>query len=189
MAATFEAIGSFGTVEDTVDNRDDYPGNDLGQALSTAARIIRGDVGVEVITVDQGDWDMHTGAGGPDGGWMSSNVRDFSDAISTFLGDLGTQASKVTLVTVSEFGRRVQENDNYGTDHGYGNVMFVAGAGVKGGYHGSWPGLANSYDSDLRVTTDYRQVLADVVQARFNASIPTVFPGLKRKSTGAMLGV
>jgi len=189
MDATFQAIASFGTVEATEDNRDAYPGNDLGQALSTAARIIRGDVGVEVITVDQGDWDMHSGAGGPDGGWMSNNVRNFSDALAAFLGDLGTQAAKVTLVTISEFGRRVQENDSYGTDHGYGNVMFVAGAGVKGGYHGRWPGLANSYDSDLTVTTDYRQVLADVVQARFNASIPTVFPGLRRRSTGAMIGV
>jgi len=189
MAATFAAISSFGAVEDTEDNRDSYPYNDLGNALSTAARIIRGDVGVEVITVDQGDWDMHSGAGGPDGGWMYGNVEQFSEAIAAFLGDLGTQAPKVTLVTISEFGRRVQENDNYGTDHGYGNVMFVAGAGVKGGYHGKWPGLANGYDSDLTVTTDYRNVLADVVQARFGASMPKVFPGLKRKSTGAMLGI
>ena len=189
MSATFSAIASFGAVENTDDNSEVYPGNDLGRALSTAARIIRGDVGVEVITVDQGDWDMHSGAGGPDGGWMYSNVEQFAESIAAFLGDLGTQAPKVTLVTLSEFGRRVQENDNYGTDHGYGNVMFVAGAGVRGGYHGRWPGLGNSYDSDLTVTTDYRQVLADVVQVRFGASIPRVFPGLKRKSTGVMIGL
>ncbi len=189
MSATFSAIASFGAVENTDDNRDAYPGNDLGRALSTAARIIRGDVGVEVITVDQGDWDMHSGAGGPDGGWMYGNVQQFADSIAAFLGDLGTQAPKVTLVTLSEFGRRVQENDNYGTDHGYGNVMFVAGAGVRGGYHGRWPGLGNSYDSDLTVTTDYRQVLADVVQVRFGASIPKVFPGLRRRSTGVMTGL
>jgi uncharacterized protein (DUF1501 family) len=189
MAATFSAIDSFGAVESTEDHGNLYPGNDLGRALNTAARIIRGDVGVEVITVDQGDWDMHSGAGGPDGGWMYGNVQNFADSITAFLGDLGTQAPKVTLVTLSEFGRRVEENDNYGTDHGYGNVMFVAGAGVRGGYRGTWPGLGTGYDSDLRVTTDYRQVLADIVQARFGASTSKVFPGLKRKSTGAMLGV
>ena len=189
MAATFTAIDSFGAVEVTADNSEAYPSNDLGRALSTAARVIRGNVGVEVITVDQGDWDMHSGAGGPDGGWMSTNVRDLADSITAFLGDLGSQAPKVTLVTLSEFGRRAQENDNYGTDHGYGNVMFVAGAGVRGGYHGRWPGLGNSYDSDVTVTTDYRQVLADIVQVRFGASMPKVFPGLRRKSTGCMIGI
>ncbi len=189
MAATLTAINTFDTVEQTADNSNLYPGNDLGRGLSTAARIIRGDVGVEVITVDQGAWDMHSGAGGHTGGWMYNNTKGFADAIAAFLKDLGTQAGKVTLVTLSEFGRRVQENDNYGTDHGYGNVMFVAGAGVNPGYHGRWPGLATGYDSDLTVTTDYRQVLADVVQARFGASIPKVFPGLKRASTGCMVGI
>lgn len=189
MSSMFAAISQFGRVESTQDNRSRYPGNDLGNALSTAARIIRGDVGVEVITVDQGDWDMHSGAGTPVGGWMFNNVSQLSQAIAAFLGDLGTQAPKVTLVTVSEFGRRVQENNNFGTDHGYGNVMLVAGAGVRGGYHGRWPGLGNTYDADLTVTTDYRNVLADIVQARFGASMPKVFPGLKRKSTGCMIGV
>jgi len=142
---------------------------------------------VEVITVDQGDWDMHTDMGGPDGGWMSDNAKDLAEALAAFFADLGTQESKVTLVTLSEFGRRVVENDSNGTDHGYGNVMFVAGAGVRGGYHGHWPGLANSYESDLTVTTDYRQVLADIASRRFNASVGKVFPGLSWQSTGVML--
>jgi uncharacterized protein (DUF1501 family) len=187
MRSTFEAISAFGPAQAAADNRSAYPGSGVGQALATAAQIIRGDVGVEVITVDQGDWDMHTDMGGPDGGWMHDNARDLAQAIAAFLGDLGTQESKVTLVTLSEFGRRVVENDSGGTDHGYGNVMFVAGAGVRGGYHGRWPGLVNSYDADLTVTTDYRQVLADIVSRRFNASVAKVFPGLKWQSTGVML--
>ena len=116
----------------------------------------------------------------------------------------GSVASQTTLaapdlivLTLTEFAdqvRRIMRASDLSlivdADHGYGNVMFVAGAGVRGGYHGRWPGLANSYDSDLTVTTDYRQVLADVVQARFpGASVPKVFPGLKRQSTGCMLGV
>jgi uncharacterized protein (DUF1501 family) len=187
MRTTFGAINEFGPAQAAADNSDTYPGSSLGRSLATAAQIIRGDVGVEVITVDQGNWDMHTDMGSADGGWMSNNAEDLASSIAAFLADLGTQESKVTLVTLSEFGRRVVENDSNGTDHGYGNVMFVAGAGVRGGYHASWPGLSNNYESDLTVTTDYRQVLADIVSRRFNASVAKVFPGLKWQSTGVML--
>jgi uncharacterized protein (DUF1501 family) len=187
MRTTFGAINEFGPAQAAADNSDTYPGSSLGRSLATAAQIIRGDVGVEVITVDQGNWDMHTDMGSADGGWMSNNAEDLASSIAAFLADLGTQESKVTLVTLSEFGRRVVENDSNGTDHGYGNVMFVAGAGVRGGYHASWPGLSNNYESDLTVTTDYRQVLADIVSRRFNASVAKVFPGLTWQSTGVML--
>ena len=187
MRSTFEAISTFGPAKAAVDNRSTYPGTGLGRSLSTAAQIIRGDVGVEVITVDQGNWDMHTDMGNAGGGWMWRNAEDLASSIAAFFADLGTQASKVTLVTLSEFGRRVVENDSNGTDHGYGNVMFVAGAGVRGGYHANWPGLAKSYEADLTVTTDYRQVLADIVSTRFGASVSKVFPGLKWQRTNVML--
>ena len=127
MRTTFEAISGFGPAQAAADNRSTYPGSSLGQSLATAAQIIRGDVGVEVITVDQGDWDMHTDMGNAGGGWMWNNAEDLAPGIAAFFADLGTQESKVTLVTLSEFGRRVVENDSNGTDHGYGNVMFVAG--------------------------------------------------------------
>jgi len=78
------------------------------------------------------------------------------------------------------------ENANYGLDHGYGNVMFLAGAGVLGGrYYGAWPGLTNSADADLIVTTDYRAVLSEVVRARFSVDASQVFPGF----SGAPLGL
>ncbi len=63
MRTTFEAIHAFGPAQAAADNRATYPGSGLGASLATAAQIIRGDVGVEVITVDQGDWDMHTDMG------------------------------------------------------------------------------------------------------------------------------
>jgi uncharacterized protein (DUF1501 family) len=186
MRTTFDAISAFGPAQAAADNHNSYPGTGIGRSLATAAQIIRGDVGVEVITVDQGDWDMHTDMGTADGGWMSDNAKDLAEAMAAFFADLGTQESKVTLVTMSEFGRRVVENDSNGTDHGYGNVMFVAGAGVRGGYRGRWPGLSNGYEADLTVTTDYRQVLADIVSRRFGASVAKVFPGLHWQSTGVM---
>ena len=70
--------------------------------------------------------------------------------------------SNVVVVTLSEFGRRVMENDSGGLDHGHGNAVFVLGGGVKGGtVYGRWPGLA---DKDLVLgnlagATDYRRIL------------------------------
>jgi uncharacterized protein (DUF1501 family) len=164
-----------------------YPGTGLGKALSDVSRIVRSGVGAEVITVDQGDWDMHTDAGTLEWGDMKRNAGDLASSIAAFFADLGPAAGRVTLVTLSEFGRRVKENDDYGTDHGFGNVMFVAGAGVRGGrYYGSWPGLQDTLDGDLLVTTDYRSVLAEVVTRRFGVSVAQVFPGFTPQAVGVM---
>ena len=164
-----------------------YPGTTLGKALSDVSRIVRSGVGAEVITVDQGDWDMHTDAGTLEWGEMKRNAGDLAGSIAAFFADLGPAADRVTLVTLSEFGRRVKENDDYGTDHGFGNVMFVAGAGVRGGrYYGSWPGLQNTLDGDVLVTTDYRSVLTEVVTKRFGVSVAQVFPGFAPQPVGVM---
>jgi hypothetical protein len=83
---------------------------------------------------------------------------------------------------MSEFGRRLKENANHGTDHGHGNLMMVLGGMVKGGkVYGTWPGLANNqlYDgADLAVTTDYRRVLSEILTRRLgNPNLGAVFPG------------
>lgn len=165
-----------------------YPASDLGQALSTVARTIRGGAGTQLVTVDCGSWDMHSDLGTPARGRMRDNVTDLAQSMAAFFGDLGTARDRVTLITISEFGRRVVENSASGLDHGWGNAMLVAGAGVGGGrYYGRWPGLENAVDADLRVTTDYRSVLAEVVAKRFpTASIPSVFPGFTRENVGVM---
>ena len=165
-----------------------YSDDDLGRALHAAARTIKGDIGAEVIAVDHEDgWDMHTGLGTLEWGKMRDNASALATSISGFFTDLGALGSKVTLVTVSEFGRRVKENANYGLDHGHGNVMFVVGGGVKGGYYGTWPGLQNSLDADLNVTTDYRSVLSEIVVKRLGASSAAVFPGFAPEPVGALL--
>jgi uncharacterized protein (DUF1501 family) len=120
---------------------------------------------------------------------MVRNATDLAGCIAAFFTDLGPAADRVTLVTISEFGRRVQENANQGLDHGWGNVMLVAGAGVRGGqHHGTWPGLENTLDADVKVTTDYRSVLAEIVAARTTASTAAVFPGFQRERVGVMVG-
>jgi uncharacterized protein (DUF1501 family) len=96
------------------------------------------------------------------------------------------------VVTISEFGRRLEENGDGGLDHGYGNAMLLLGAGVAGGaVHGTWPGLADAdlEDGDLAVRQDYRSVLWEVMANRFpdiSGSRATVFPGLAPETIGSM---
>ncbi|WP_051551583.1 DUF1501 domain-containing protein [Nocardioides sp. URHA0020] len=184
------AVVDLGPAKAQPDHVAAYPNSDLGRALSAVARTLRADLGVSAVTVDSGNWDMHVGLGRSTGGWMQRNATDLAAGIAAFFADLGGMADRVTLVTLSEFGRRVQENGTGGLDHGWGNVMFAAGAGVKGGrYYGRWPGLQNTGDADLSVTTDFRSVLAEVVRARTSASVATVFPGFAPETVGFMTGL
>ena len=89
-----------------------------------------------------------------------------SDAIAGFIADLERigRASDVTVLVFSEFGRRVPENTNLGTDHGAAGLMFVAGKGVKGGHYGDRPSLTELDPGDnLIFTTDFRRVYASVI--------------------------
>jgi uncharacterized protein (DUF1501 family) len=168
------------------------PSSDLGDALAGAARVIKGNVGAQVITVDYGSWDMHTDLGTLDTGQMRLMTAELAASVAAFFTDIGSLASKVTLVTISEFGRRVLENGDAGLDHGYGNMMMLLGGGVRGGSYyvpGGWPGLDSSklVDGDLAVTTDYRSVLWDVVRTRFpSASLSQVFPNFSPENVGVM---
>jgi uncharacterized protein (DUF1501 family) len=82
---------------------------------------------------------------------------------------------------MSEFGRRVHENSGLGTDHGRGTAMFLMGGAIRGGkVYGRWPGLKDGQldkDGNLRVTTDYRDVLGEIVTRRLqNSHLGEVFP-------------
>lgn len=169
-----------------------YPKGPLQAVLANTAALIRADVGTRIVTVDYGDWDMHSGLaeGDPTKGWMADQVRHLAGSLAAFFTDLGAAASRVTVVTLSEFGRRAEENGDRGVDHGYGNAMLLLGAGVRGGaVHGSWPGLATLNDGDLRTTRDYRSVLWEVLASRFpevSGSRATIFPSLSPETIGTM---
>jgi len=89
----------------------------------------------------------------------------------------------IVLVTMSEFGRTAREDGNSGTDHGHGNVMTVLGGAVRGGHvYGRWPGLEPEqlYEGrDLAVTTDFRDVLGELVAGHLGQPIDRVFPNYK----------
>ena len=157
-----------------------YPNAGIGNNLRLAAQLIRLDLGIAVATMDFGGWDTHNGQNVLGGGY-GSNIRALSDALAAFYTDLSLsgRADNITVVVQSEFGRQVKENANFGTDHGLGNPMLVLGGRVKGGLYGNYPGLAinQRLNDSLRPTTDFRQVLATVVQGLVdNPNIDSVFP-------------
>ena len=159
----------------------EYPNSDFGNNMRQIAQLLKANLGVEAAFTDVSGWDTHHDQGGVNG-QLSNRLRDFSSSIAAFWRDLGDSAENVTLVTMSEFGRTARENGTGGTDHGHANAMFVLGGNVKGGkVYGRWPGLDNdqlNQGRDLALTTDYRQVLGEVVDKTLGAAnLDLVFPG------------
>ncbi len=157
-----------------------YPESEFGQAMSQVAQLIKADLGLEVAAVDIGGWDTHVNQGAAEG-QMAGLLEDLANGLAAFYHDLGERTRRVTIVTMSEFGRRVSENANGGTDHGHGNVMFVAGGSVNGGkVYADWPGLSAEAlygPGDLSITTDFRDVLGEIVTRRLmNDRLSEIFP-------------
>lgn len=158
-----------------------YQNQPFGQSLRQLAQLIKADVGVEVAFVDVGGWDTHANEGGVDG-TLPNRLGQLAQGIAAFRKDLGDRMADVVVLTMSEFGRTARENGNAGTDHGKANVMFVLGGPVKGGkVYGAWPGLAREQlneDRDLRLTTDFRDVFAELLVRHLECQEPNrVFPG------------
>lgn len=158
-----------------------YPNSPLGQQLRSSAIMIKAGIGLEAVAIDAGGWDHHN-AQGPQDGLMAMMLSNLAAALEAFYLDLspGGWMNSTTLVMMSEFGRRVAENVSLGTDHGHGNVMMVMSGNTTGGIHGVWPGLApGQLDQglDLAITTDYRDVVGEVLQNRGgNTNLADVFP-------------
>ncbi|MBI3741742.1 MAG: DUF1501 domain-containing protein [Chloroflexi bacterium] len=158
-----------------------YPDTPFGKSLATIAQLIKSGLGVEVACADIGGWDTHVAQGTLSDGQMPALISEFANGLSAFYADMQDQMNRITLVTMSEFGRRVQENSGKGTDHGHGNVMFLMGGNILGGkVYGDWPGLANANlygPGDLAITTDFRDVLGEIVKNRLgNSNLAAVFP-------------
>jgi uncharacterized protein (DUF1501 family) len=161
----------------------EYPASEFGNNMKQIAQLLKANLGVEAAFTDVNGWDTHQNQGSVNG-QLSDRLRDFSSAIAAFWRDMGDDAANITLVTMSEFGRTAHENGTGGTDHGHANAMFVLGADVKGGkVYGRWPGLAKEQlneGRDLALTTDYRQVLGELVTRTLGANhLDLVFPGAK----------
>lgn len=169
-------------------NRPSYnAGGQLGRNLQELARLIKSDAGVEAAFAEVDGWDHHQN----ENNQLSTLLNQFSNAIVAFCQDLGDRMEDVAIVTMSEFGRTVEENGTGGTDHGHGSLMMVFGGTVAGGkIYGEWPGIEKEQlfeGRDLAVTTDFRAVLSELLRGHLGRTdLSPVFPGFE---PGAPLGL
>jgi len=141
-----------------------YGTDEFSIGLLQIARLIKSRVGLQAASVDVEGWDSH---------FSQSLIMDplitrLARGLSAFYQDLGSEMNHTSVVVMTEFGRRVEENSAFGTDHGRGSIMFAMGGGIKGGrVLGKWPGLSREVlegPGDLPVTTNYRNVLAPILR-------------------------
>jgi uncharacterized protein (DUF1501 family) len=194
---TFSALGRIEAMRTTKyrpDNGAIYGRDEFSSGLSQLARLIKADVGLEAASIDLPGWDSHFAQQGQ----VEGLAGKLAGGLAALRKDLGVRMATTTVVVMTEFGRTVEENSAFGTDHGRGSAMFVLGGGVLGGrIHGEWRGLApeglerrgvlEGY-GDLPVLNNYRNVLASVLArqgAGFGAAeTARVFPGFELRPLG-----
>ncbi len=166
-----------------------YPDSVLGDQLSEAAKVIKAVPEVELICLDYGGWDTH----GDQLARQDALIGNLAESLAALYADLGAESGRanianVTVMVQSEFGRRLRGNGSQGTDHGTGGLMMLLGGGVRGGIHAqNWSRSDGSllgemaHRGDLRVTTDYRSVLTQLLERRLGLDLgaadwETMFP-------------
>jgi uncharacterized protein (DUF1501 family) len=160
------------------------------RGFADLAVLLDADLGVEVASINIGGWDTHDAMGDTTAGEMRTLLAGLDAALGAFQADLDARGiTDVTTVTMTEFGRRVAENGNTGTDHGFGCVMLVMGAKVKGGQvYGQWAGLSPEVigaRGDVVPKVDFRSVLGDCTKSALGIANPSsLFPGYTYTPTG-----
>jgi uncharacterized protein (DUF1501 family) len=148
-----------------VQNQSVYPASQLGNSLKLVAKLIGGGMATRIYYVSQGGYDTHTNQLGT----QQRLLADLGDSTKAFVDDLKAQGNmqRVLVMTFSEFGRRVSDNANGGTDHGAAAPMFIVGNKVNAGLLGRYPSLApqDLFEGDIKYNVDFRSVYASVLES------------------------
>ncbi|MGD0473423.1 MAG: DUF1501 domain-containing protein [Candidatus Velthaea sp.] len=152
-----------------------YPATPLGRSLALAAQIIGSQLGTRVLYVQHGSFDTHVSQKVT----QDRLLRELADGLSAFYNDLAAHGNdrRTLTMTFSEFGRRVAENANRGTDHGEAAPMFLIGGSVRGGVYGAHPSLDRLDNGDAVFTVDFRSVYTTVVEKWFGRPATSVISG------------
>ncbi|MFY9587620.1 MAG: DUF1501 domain-containing protein, partial [Actinomycetota bacterium] len=128
----------------------------------TVAAMMAANVGTEIGFITFGGFDTHTTQRGQQAAQLAK--------VDTAIGDFFTAArslgiaDRVTVMTFTDFGRRVGENASNGTDHGTSLPFLIAGPGVRGGVmHGARPDLSDLTNGNLKPSINMETLYGSVV--------------------------
>ena len=157
------------------------------------ATLMRNDSRVQLAFMEVGGWDTHANQGGVSG-QLANRLTPLGRGLAALATRLGPVFDETVVLVMSEFGRTARQNGNNGTDHGHGNVMWALGGPINGGkVLGQWPGLESSalhVGRDLSITTDFRVVLAELLERHLLLSDPRLddvlpqFGAIRKPSLG-----
>jgi uncharacterized protein (DUF1501 family) len=156
----------------------------LDAQLDLVARCVEAGVATRVFSVSLGGFDTHADEKPAQQGLLG----DLDRAVTAFVHRMaGTARGRQVVVAIySEFGRRVRANASQGTDHGTASDVFLLGAPVRGGFHGTQPSLTDLDNGDLRITTDFRDVYATLLRDVLDTDPARVLPGWTGHLTGVV---
>jgi uncharacterized protein (DUF1501 family) len=149
------------------------------------AKLMVGNANTQLAFMEIGGWDSHVNQNP----LLERLLPSLAEGLATLAYGLEPIFADTVIVVMSEFGRTVRENGNKGTDHGYGNAMWLLGGAVQGGkVYGEWLGLDQSaleQNRDLPVTTDFREIFSAILQQHLSVTrdrMERVFPNFRRTS-------
>ena len=165
--------------------RDALPAAGFALEAVRLARHMREHPQLNIAFIDVGGWDTHAGQGAEQGA-LAGRLGALGHGLESLALELGPQWRNTVVVVMSEFGRTFRENGSKGTDHGHGNVMWVAGGAVQGGRVAGEQGRLDAASlhqgRDMPVLNEYRAVLGGLFVGMYGMkadSLDRVFPGAR----------
>jgi uncharacterized protein (DUF1501 family) len=153
--------------------------NAFADDAADVTRLMLGNAQTQLVFMEVAGWDTHVNQHNI----LNRLLPSLGQGLATLVKGLEPIFSDTVIAIVSEFGRTFAENGNRGTDHGYGNVMWLLGGGIRGGkVYGEWQGLNQSalhQNRDLAITTDFRDVFYQILQSHLSLTVDSlnrVFP-------------
>lgn len=143
--------------------RAEFPKSGFGNSLKTACQVLAGNSGIAVARITHGGFDTHSNQPGT----QARLLTELADGLAAFkaaLVELGRWNSTL-IMTYAEFGRRPQENQSNGTDHGTASAHFMLGGRVKGGLYGKPPQLDRLDNGNLVYGVDFREIYATALES------------------------